>query len=199
MNNRGKWSRPVDRPEARASRSEPSIRNVSRGRASAIETTQGSSRSPANQVARSRPSMVRTSLLEPFQGSNASRSMRFGQGDLFGAIKTGDRFSPRAESIKIPRRRASGEVDDSSGLEWNLDGRDDVPVRGGLLVTRMHLEAPRDKIAAPWSHGPLRELKGYGLALRDNIARPSWPAPRSIARHWLFAMTNWSARSKSSL
>jgi hypothetical protein len=25
-------------------------------------------------------------------------------------------------------------------------------------------EAPRYKIAAPWSHGPLRELKSYGLA-----------------------------------
>ena len=26
------------------------------------------------------------------------------------------------------------------------------------------LEAPRYKIAAPWSDGPLRELKNYGLA-----------------------------------
>ena len=25
-------------------------------------------------------------------------------------------------------------------------------------------ETPRYKIAAPWSHGPLRELKNYGLA-----------------------------------
>ena len=25
-------------------------------------------------------------------------------------------------------------------------------------------EAPRHKVAAPWSHGPLRELKNYGLA-----------------------------------
>jgi hypothetical protein len=31
-------------------------------------------------------------------------------------------------------------------------------------------EAPRYKIAAPWSHGPIRELKGYGLACERHLA-----------------------------
>ncbi len=30
-------------------------------------------------------------------------------------------------------------------------------------------EAPRYKIAAPWSHGPLRELKNYGLACERHL------------------------------
>ena len=30
-------------------------------------------------------------------------------------------------------------------------------------------EAPRFKIAAPWSHGPIRELKGYGLACERHL------------------------------
>ena len=30
-------------------------------------------------------------------------------------------------------------------------------------------DLPRYKIAAPWSHGPLRELKGYGLACQRHL------------------------------
>ncbi len=30
-------------------------------------------------------------------------------------------------------------------------------------------EPPRYKIAAPWSHGPIRELKGYGLACEAHL------------------------------
>ena len=30
-------------------------------------------------------------------------------------------------------------------------------------------DSPRHKIAAPWSHGPLRELKGYGLACERHL------------------------------
>jgi hypothetical protein len=32
------------------------------------------------------------------------------------------------------------------------------------------LEAPRYKIAAPWSHGPIHELKSYGLACERHLA-----------------------------